>query len=70
MPGTSRKTGKRTYEVVVSFDGLDKGDRFTQDADDLGWATMHVENGYLQDVTGEPTTEEAQDAGRGEVGKG
>ena len=65
MAGTSRKTATRTYEVLVSFDGLNKGDRFSQDpADGLGWAAMHVENGYLQDVT-----EEAEDV-RGEVGQG
>ncbi len=65
---TSRKTGKRTYEVLVSFSGLNVGDRFTEDADCLGWATQHVENGYLRDVTGEPTPEVVQ---RGsEVGQG
>jgi hypothetical protein len=64
MPGTGRKTGKRTYEVLVSFNALDVGDRFTQDAADL-WATQHVDTGYLRDVT-----EEVPDAGRGEVGQG
>lgn len=64
MAGTTRKTGKRTYEVLVSFSALDVGDRFTQDADDLGWATQHVESGYLRDVT-----EEVADV-RGEVGQG
>jgi hypothetical protein len=63
MAGTSRKTQPRTYEVLVSFNGLDKGDRFMQDADDLGWALTHVKTGYLRDVT-----EEASDAG--EVGQG
>lgn len=61
---TSRRTGKRTFEVLVSFSGLDVGDRFTQDADDLGWAMQHVESGYLRDVT-----EEVADV-RGEVGQG
>lgn len=65
MPGTSRRTAPHTYEVLVSFSGLNVGDRFTQDADDLGWATQHVETGYLRDVT-----EEVPDAGRGEVGQG
>lgn len=64
MAGTTRRTGKRTFEVLVSFSGLDLGDRFSQDADDLGWATRHVENGYLRDVT-----EEVADV-RGEVGQG
>ena len=63
-----KTTEPRVFEVLVSFDGLNKGERFSQRADDLGWATMHVENGYLQDVTEEPTTEEAQNAG--EVGQG
>lgn len=52
-----------TFEVVVSFDGLNKGERFTQPADDMGWALMHVENGYLRVVT-----EEAQDAGEAGTG--
>jgi len=65
MPGTSRKTQPHTYEVLVSFSALDVGDRFTQDADDLGWAAQHVESGYLRDVT-----EGVPDAGRSEVGQG
>lgn len=65
MPGTSRKSGKRTFEVLVSFSALEVGDRFTQDADDLGWATQHVESGYLRDVT-----EEVADGERSEVGQG
>lgn len=64
MGNVIRKMKPRTFEVLVSFDGLDKGDRFTQEADDLGWATQHVESGYLRDVT-----EEAQDE-RSDVGQG
>lgn len=64
MAGTSRKTQKCTFEVLVSFNGLNKGERFTQDADDLGWAALHVQSGYLRDVT-----EEVADV-RGEVGQG
>ncbi len=64
MTGTTRKTQSRTFEVLVSFSGLDVGDRFKQDADDLGWATQHAETGYLRDVT-----EEVADV-RGEVGQG
>lgn len=64
MAAASRKTAPRTFEVLVSFSALDKGDRFTQDADDLGWATQHVQSGYLRDVT-----EEVADV-RGEVGQG
>lgn len=65
MPGTSRKTDRRRFEVLVSFSGLDKGLVFEQDADDLGWAAMHVQTGYLRDVT-----EEVADVGRSEVGQG
>jgi hypothetical protein len=65
MPGKSRETAKHTYEVLVSFSGLNLGDRFTQDAGDLDWAKQHVESGYLREVT-----EEDPDAGRGEVGQG
>jgi len=60
MPTPSRKTKPRVYEVVVSFDALNKGERFSQDGDDLGWALQRVESGYLQDVTDEG--EEAPDA--------
>lgn len=65
MAGTSRKSTPHTYKVLVSFDGLNVGEIFSQDADDLGWATQHVQNGYLQDVT-----EEVADVGRSEVGQG
>lgn len=60
MPGTSRKTKPRTFEVLISFSALNVGERFEQEADDLGWALQHVETGYLRDVTEEPTVEEAQ----------
>jgi hypothetical protein len=60
----SRKVQPVRFEVLVSFDGLDRGDVFTQDADEMGWALQHVETGYLRVV------EEAADAGRGEVGQG
>lgn len=60
MGSTSRKTKSRTYEVLISFSGLNAGERFDQEADDLGWATQHVESGYLRDVTDEPTVAEAQ----------
>lgn len=57
---------KRTFEVLVSFSGLDKGERFSQDeAAGLAWARLFVENGYLRDVT-----EGDSGAGRGEVGQG
>jgi len=65
VAGTSRKTTPQTFEVLVSFSALDVGDRFTQDADDMGWALMHVENGYLRVVP-----QEVPDVGRSEVGQG
>lgn len=59
MAGTpKRQTKQRVYEVAVSFDGLNKGERFSQAADP--WAERHVENGYLLDVTDEPDASEAQ----------
>lgn len=64
MPGTSRKTQDRTYQVLISFSGLDVGERFVQKAEDLGWALQHVESGYLRDVTEEEPDE------RGAVGQG
>lgn len=60
MAGTSRKAQLRKFEVLLSFSGLDKGLVFEQPADDLGWASLHVQSGYLRDVT-----EEEPDAGRG-----
>lgn len=60
--------GDRTFEVLVSFDGLDKGERFDVDSSGAAWAKQHVETGYLRDVTKEPTVEEAQNAG--DVGQG
>jgi hypothetical protein len=69
MAAASRKGKPVYFEVLVSFSGLDKGDRFS--ADDEGmliWATGHAESGYLRDVTEEPTAEVAQNAG--EVGQG
>jgi hypothetical protein len=60
-----KKPGKREFEVLVSFNGLDKGERFVQDGADVDWAMGHVQTGYLRDVT-----EEVPDAGRGEVDQG
>jgi hypothetical protein len=56
MAGTSRKN--RVYEVVVSFDALNRGERFSQPADN--WSTMHTEHGYLRDVTDEPPASHAE----------
>lgn len=45
----------QTFRVAVSFDGLDKGDVFTQYEDPAGWAQQHVATGYLQEVSdGQP----------------
>lgn len=54
---SERKSRERRYEVLVSFDGLDKGDRFTAAPDD--WAGTHVNSGYLRDVTEEPAPAQA-----------
>lgn len=64
MPGTTRKASPVKFEVLVSFNGLDKGGVFTQEGDDLEWADKHVEAGYLRRVTEEDTH------GRGEDDKG
>lgn len=53
MPGTPRKASPVKFEVLVSFDSLEKGDTFTQAADDLDWANQHVESGYVRVVTEE-----------------
>lgn len=44
----AKKTADTWFEVLVSFNGLDKGDAFPQKADDLGWALQHAETGYLR----------------------
>lgn len=62
MANVKKQAERVTFEVVVSFDGLDKGGRFTQSADELGWALMHVENGYLKVVEEAP---DASDQGQG-----
>lgn len=52
---------RRTFVVEVSFDGLDKGERFHLDADDVTWAEPHVKAGYLREVFGEePGVERSQ----------
>jgi len=61
----ARKTKARKFEVLNSFDGLDKGEVFTaDDAAGLAWAGQHAETGYLRDVTEEDTD------GRGADDKG
>jgi hypothetical protein len=52
------RSKERRYEVLISFSGLDKGERFSSAADD--WTGTHVASGYLRDVTDEPTAAEAQ----------
>jgi hypothetical protein len=61
----SVKPPTRTYEVLVSFSGLDVGERFTDESfpDNDTWAAGHVTSGYLRDVT-------EGVAGAGEVGQG
>jgi hypothetical protein len=46
----SEKARRRVFEVEVSFNGLDKGTVFTQEADDTSWADRHVTTGYLRDL--------------------
>lgn len=53
-----RKSKDRQYEVLVSFDGLDVGERFTDSGS--GWARAMTESGYLRDVTDAPTVLQAQ----------
>lgn len=57
MATVKRKAEPVRFEVLVSFDGLEKGDTFTQEPDDLGWALTHADTGYLRVV------EEAPDDG-------
>ena len=62
----ARRTDVRRYKVLVSFDGLDKGDEFNSGPEFHSWALTHVENGYLQDVTApEEASDERSDQGQG-----
>lgn len=58
------KAKMQKFEVLISFDGLDKGDVFSMSENDP-WALGHVESGYLRDVTTEEVAHE-----RGEVSPG
>jgi hypothetical protein len=49
------------FEVLVSFDSLNRGDTFTQQAEDLGWALQHVESGYLRVVSEEGHDERSEE---------
>lgn len=56
---------KPIYVVEVSFDGLDKGDYFSQEHTDREWADRHVATGYLRQVNGEEPGVERRDVGTG-----
>lgn len=43
---------RHRYEVLISFDGLDKGDVFSEDAGETAWADRHVRSGYLRKLDG------------------
>lgn len=59
------RTSEKRYEVLISFDGLDKGDFFT--AADDHWAQTHVGNGYLRVLDDEEPGREVPDGERGSV---
>lgn len=63
--GEKAATSRKRYEVVVSFDGLDKGEFFTADGDD--WASQHVTTGYLRELGDAEPGREVPDGERGEV---
>jgi hypothetical protein len=63
MAETKKEPAKRTFEVLISFSGLDLGDRFTSTGD-AAWEEQHVQSGYLREVT-----EGVADV-RGEAGQG
>lgn len=58
MAATRKST--TVFEVVVSFDGLNKGERFTLPEAEKAWALKHVETGYLQVVPEEGTDERSE----------
>jgi len=58
-------TSEKRYEVVVSFDALDKGLFFTSPDDE--WAQRHVANGYLRVLDDDEPGREVPDSERGEV---
>lgn len=65
IENVAKKAPAHMFEVLVSFNGLNRGDTFTQEADDLAWAGRHVTSGYLRDLG-----EVEADGQRGESGQG
>lgn len=65
MAQVKRQEKPTVFEVVVSFDGLNKGEVFTQPADDMGWALQHVETGYLRVVPQEEAPDVGSESGQG-----
>lgn len=65
MGQVKRQEQPRVFEVLVSFDGLDKGGVFSVQADELGWALQHTETGYLRDITEQGVPDERSDEGQG-----
>lgn len=64
IENVTEKAPRRRYEVVVSFDGLNRGDVF-EDHGDPRWARQRVESGYLRELTGEEPGVERSDVGQG-----
>lgn len=60
---TEKTPERRMFEVMVSFDALNRGDVFTAH-DDLFWEETHVATGYLRELTREEV------AHAGHVGQG
>lgn len=64
MGQVRRQEQPRVFEVLVSFDGLDKGGVFSVRPDELGWALQHAETGYLRDITEQEEPDERSGEGQ------
>lgn len=46
------KPKDQVVQVIVSHDGLNVGERFRVNSDNIGWVTPRVEAGYLAPLEG------------------
>lgn len=60
-----KRRERRTYEVLISHDGMNAGETFGADPEDFGRVQGRVDAGYLREIK-----REAGDGGRGEGGTG
>lgn len=65
MPGTTRKTDRRTFRVLVSHDGMNEGEIVRAEPEDFGRMEHRLSAGYVEELK----SEVAGDAGQREGGE-